>query len=199
MSRPTFPLFQSHIDMAHAYWKSLILSGDTVIDATCGNGHDTLTLANLALSQEKGGKLIAIDTQQQAIESTRERLNVHLDPNFIPLIHLLHQCHSSFPAEIFPETVKLIVYNLGYLPGSDKSKTTSSNTTLQSILAALPLLTSGGALSITCYPGHPEGKIEEEIILGFAATLNPMQWSTCVHRWINRREAPSLLIIQKSK
>jgi hypothetical protein len=89
------------------------------------------------------------------------------------------------------------VYNLGYLPGGDKQATTSSSTTLESLKAAAALIVAGGAISVTCYPGHPAGKVEEQAVLDYAASLPPAEWSCCHHRWTNRKEAPSLLLICK--
>jgi len=193
-----FPLFQSHLDLAHSYWKSIILPGDCVVDATCGNGHDTLFIAQLALNEEKKGLVIAIDTQKQAIEATRERLATSLSSELLPSVSFINQCHSQFPDDLPKESVKLIVYNLGYLPGGDKSLTTQNKTTLESLAQALTLICRGGAISITCYPGHPEGKVEEQLILEFISTLDPKKWNCCHHRWMNRKQSPSLLLIQRS-
>ena len=195
--RPPFPLFQSHLDLAHSYWSQLVQKGDTLIDATCGNGHDTLKLCLLTLSLHKG-KVYAIDIQKDAIKSTSHFLISHLDPSLQQQVIIKNQCHSSFPSEIVPGSVKLIVYNLGYLPGSDKKLTTEISTTLKSISQALNLLQKGGALSITCYPGHPEGKRELEEIIAFTTQLSPTEWSCCQHLWLNRKQAPSLLLIQRS-
>jgi hypothetical protein len=113
-------------------------------------------------------------------------------------VHFYESCHSKFPDEILPNSVKLIVYNLGYLPGGDKKLTTIANTTLQSIEKAHRLIQDGGMISITCYPGHPAGKEEESEIVRFSSTLDSQIWSCCHHRWTNRNNAPSLLLIQKS-
>lgn len=194
--RHLFPLFQSHLDLAYAYWSQIILVGDCVIDATCGNGHDTLKLSRLALSPEEG-KVYSIDIQEEAINKTNLNISSQLESNLHHRVIFKRQCHSSFPIEIPKESVKLVVYNLGYLPGGDKQKTTELMTTLQSIQAALPLLKNGGALSITCYPGHAEGAHEQKELLAYASTLPPQNWSCCHHSWSNRRESPSLLLIQK--
>lgn len=194
--RTPFPLFQSHLDLAHSYWSKIVQIGDVVIDATCGNGHDTFKLSQLALSPNKG-IIYAFDIQEQAIESTRHYLASHLNADQMQRIVFLQCCHSSFPQEIFPGSVKLIVYNLGYLPGGNKAKTTQSTTTLQSLRQAQELLQSGGLISITCYPGHKEGEKEQEEILEYAATLSPREWSCCHHRWLNRMNSPTLLLIQK--
>lgn len=193
-----FPLFQSHLDLAHHYWRTLIKPGDTVIDATCGNGCDSLVLALAALQSDQG-KLIAFDKQKEAINNTSQLLKKHLTLEQLSHIQLVHGCHSHFPSEIEKCSVKLIVYNLGYLPGGDKEVTTMRETTLSSIEHALELITPGGGISITCYPGHPAGFEEEEALSLYTASLNPFQWSICHHRWINRKKAPNLLLIQKKE
>lgn len=194
--RHLFPLFQSHLDLAHRYWSQLIQTGDTVIDATCGNGHDTLRLCQLTLSPDQGS-VYSIDIQEEAINKAIQNIRTQLELSLYQRVIFKHQCHSSLPIEIPSESVKLIVYNLGYLPGGDKEKTTKLTTTLQSIQSAIPLIKTGGALSITCYPGHAEGAREEREILAYASTLPPQEWNCCHHTWSNRREAPSLLLIQK--
>lgn len=159
---------------------------DTVIDATCGNGQDTLFLAKL-----RPRRLYGLDIQETALDNTRKLLY----ENNLDAI-LLNTCHSRFPDELEPHSVKLIVYNLGYLPGSNKEVTTCRHTTMRSLEQALLLITSGGAVSVTCYPGHPEGAQEEARILDFAAELDKTTWSCCHQRWLNRNKAPNLLIIQ---
>lgn len=195
-----FFLFQSHLDLAHSYWKDSLNNGDIAIDATCGNGYDTLALAQLIFdkTEQKNGQLIALDRQKAAIDATHARLKSVLPEDFMQHIYLLEQCHSSFPNHLAPESVALIVYNLGYLPGGNKSLTTERSTTLQSLQAALPLIKPQGSISITCYPGHEEGLHEENAVKEFAAALDPRDWSSCHHSWLNRKKAPSLLIIQKA-
>lgn len=196
-----FFLFQSHLDLAHSYWKKSLESGDIAIDATCGNGYDTLLLAHLIFDriEQKPGQLIALDRQRAAIDATRARLQAIFPEEVMQHICMLEQCHSSFPSHLTPESVALIVYNLGYLPGGNKSLTTHRSTTLQSLKAALPLIKPKGCISITCYPGHEEGLYEENTVKEFAAALDPRAWSSCYHSWLNRNRAPSLLIIQKAK
>jgi len=196
-NRPIFPLFQTPIDLAHDYWQRLLHPGDYVIDATCGNGHDTLFLANLVLKKDTNGQLLAMDTQAEAIQNTQQLLQDNLAKNMLDRVSFFNGCHSTFPSQIEKESITLIVYNLGYLPGGNKELTTTSSTTLQSLQAALPLIVPGGAISITCYPGHPAGKVEETEILSFTNSLSPLEWSCCYHRWINRNQAPSLILIQR--
>lgn len=196
-SRPLFPLFQTPIDLAHALWKRVIQKGDHAVDATCGNGHDTELLARL-LDATGGGVLSAFDIQSAAIEETKKKCTAWLTPDSKVHISFYHQSHAAFPMTWSVGSIGLIIYNLGYLPGGDKSITTSSNTTIDSLHAALPLVRPGGVISITCYPGHAEGKKEEALVAAFAEELSPIEWSCCHHRWVNRRNSPSLMLIQHS-
>lgn len=187
--RLPFPLFQSHLDLAHSYWDKLVAPDDLVIDATCGNGHDTLKLSQLAYK----GKVYAFDVQQKAVCNTKKFLGD------ISNVLLEARCHSTFPDQIPHGTIKLIVYNLGYLPGGNKQFTTVAETTLASVRAATQLIMPGGAISITCYPGHQQGAIELEMILKYAESLPPQIWNCCFHQWMNRAASPGLLLMQRAK
>jgi tRNA G37 N-methylase Trm5 len=187
----------NHLKFAHACWEEQVNPGDIVIDATCGNGYDTLFLANIALTNVSG-TLFSLDIQPEAIESAKGLLLKELNPLLIDKVNFVLGSHAAFPNIIAPESVQLIVYNLGYLPGGDKTKTTMTDSTLQSISQAQLLIKKRGMISITCYPGHEEGKHEEEAILNYCAQLNPREWTCCHHQWINRKSAPSLLILTRS-
>lgn len=147
---------------------------DTVIDATCGNGKDTEVLA--ALVPE--GHVWSMDIQKNALERARQRISAKN-------VTFLCQSHADFPLVSSP---KLIVYNLGYLPGGDKTITTMAETTLASVQKALDLVCPGGAVSIMCYPGHPEGAREQKIL------LHALKPSIC-HFW--DETSPSLIWLIK--
>ncbi len=187
--RTQFPLFCSHLDLAHSYWKALICpkGQDMALDATCGQGYDSVFLASLGLR-----KLFIFDIQKKALEITKSKLeNCSIELSFFEL------CHSKIDTVIPKESLKLIVYNLGYLPGSDKQIKTVPKTTLESVQTALDLLQPGGAISITCYPGHEEGALEENALVAFSKSLASSSWNVCYHQFLNRKAAPSLLLIQK--
>ncbi|MDP1880153.1 MAG: class I SAM-dependent methyltransferase [Parachlamydiaceae bacterium] len=197
MSRSNFLLFRSHLDLAHQYWSKLNLKGSIVIDATCGNGHDTLLLCQQTLQENETGLVYAFDNQIEAIQSTDQLLKKNLTPQQLSKVFLEKRCHSTFPECIAKESVELIVYNLGYLPGGNKLKTTLSLTSLESLTSALPLIKHGGLISVTCYPGHPEGKEERLALLNYVNELSPCEWSCSHHQWINRNQSPSLLLLQR--
>lgn len=192
-----FALFQSPIDLAHSYWKQILQPNDNAIDATCGNGKDTLVLAKLLFSHSQESSLIGIDIQSEALERTRTLLSSHLSENENARIFLYHQSHASFPPRAYQIPIRLIVYNFGYLPKADKSITTLAESSLDSIQSGLSLLIPGGVISATCYPGHPQGKHEQEELLAYAQTLDPSQWCVTWHTWPNRTLSPTLLLIQK--
>lgn len=179
-----------HLELAHRYWRSFLQPADFVIDATCGNGYDSLVLAKMSK-----GNLLCIDVQKSAISTTKDRLKKHLPYTHFKKISYLLGCHSFFPP--VPDKPRLIVYNLGYLPGGNKKITTTAKTTLKSLEASLTLLKPDGALSIICYSGHTEGEKEKGSILDFSKSLSKSHFRVCHHEWINKLKAPSLLLIQK--
>lgn len=194
MTKKRFSLFHSSIDLAHNYWRNLLRPGDCAIDATCGNGKDTLQLAQIL---NPNGTLIGIDIQQEAIDKTSSLLRAHFSFSTLQKIHLYCQSHVHFPPLAFSLPVHLIVYNLGYLPGGNKELTTLTSSTVESVLAALQLITPGGAISLTCYPGHLEGAREEKALIDIALHLPIAEFNICLHTFPNRFSSPSLLFIQK--
>ena len=177
----------SHLSHAHFLWSQWLQEGDWAIDATCGNGHDTCVLSKLV--GESGG-VIALDIQEEAIKGAKMRAKA-------PHIHFFCQSHTDFPPLSDEYPIRLIVYNLGYLPGGDKLRTTLKSSTLTSLKRGLSLIEAGGFISITCYPGHKQGAIERSALLRFSKALDPHCFSVSHTCWENRDTAPSLLIIQK--
>lgn len=171
--------------------ESLLDQDDIVVDATCGNGNDTLFLAGLVPK----GKVIAFDIQEQAIKNTEALLQKE---NRLALVDIHHASHYPFPESILPKSVKLFVYNLGYLPGGDKSLTTQTATSLQSIQQALTLLKPKGAISMMLYPGHEEGKKEAINLCSFAKALPKERYTVFHMQLLNRNAAPELLWIQET-
>jgi len=188
-----------HKKIAHSVWTSVVKQGDTVIDATCGNGHDSVIMAKLSLT-DSTGRLFCMDIQQRAIENTRTRLLQ--SSQFVDRVSFVCGNHATFPSEISPSSVSLVVYNLGYLPnqerGSDGSfVTTNMNTTLQSITSACSLLKEGGLLSVTAYPAHEGGKDELLAVQQFLSTFDQEVWRVHAHAHLNRPLTPILFLAFK--
>lgn len=184
-----------HLESAHKFWQEFLSSGDIVIDATCGNGFDSLNLAKLILNKQLG-KLICFDIQNEAIEATKKLLEKNLSLSELANTQFFHESHEDFSKYIDVKP-NLFVYNLGYLPKSDKKIITQSSTTLKSILSALEMLAPKGAISITCYRGHEGGLEEEQAILDFVKQLDYKIFNVCYLQWINKELSPSLIWISK--
>ena len=157
-----------HLETAFNHWKALLNVEDVVIDATCGKGQDTEKLSLLVPL----GKVYSLDIQEQALTQAKARVT---SAN----VEFLLQSHITLPSCI----PKLIVYNLGYLPGGDKTITTQTSTTLISLKKALSLLACSGAISLISYSGHPEGALEEKELLCFIKSLNPSLWKVELTSW----------------
>ncbi len=63
-----------------AFIRQQVQEGDFCIDATMGNGNDTLLLSQLC---GESGKVLAFDIQEQALTATQKRLNAgHVPENY---------------------------------------------------------------------------------------------------------------------
>lgn len=182
----------SHLHTAHDIWRRHLRPGDYVIDATCGQGHDALTALQLILP---AGHIWCIDIQKTAIEKTRACIESSCSTTLAKHVTFLQQCHSKLPKLDKPP--KLIIYNLGYLPGSDKKIRTQKSSTMESLNDALMLIQEDGLISIMLYPGHKEGREEEEMILPFVRALDSKLFRVFTFTNLHRLSAPHLLLIQK--
>lgn len=179
--------------IVHTWIRALVSPGDRAVDATCGNGHDTLLLAECCGAT---GKVWALDIQEEAVRATRERLAQHGHAEGIEVHCGSHTDWESLPGASGP--LSCVVFNLGYLPGSDKQITTQADATVLAHERFLSHLAPGGALFTTVYVGHEGGPEEAAALLDWAQGLDPGQWSVARHAWINQPEsAPFILIIQR--
>lgn len=182
----------SQTKLAHELWEGLIEPGDTAIDATCGNGKDSVALASFLFPHPKA-RLIVIDIQKKALENTELALKGFLSDQQLQQVSFLHSCHSQMPKDLKP---KLITYNLGYLPGSDKQLTTQAFTTLASIECALALLEPKSCISIMIYKGHEQGKKEDEALKNYLKSLDNSYFSCRSFNKLNFSLAPELIWVE---
>ncbi|XP_030962404.1 uncharacterized protein LOC115983770 isoform X2 [Quercus lobata] len=144
-------------EVAHLVWKHVVQKGDMVIDATCGNGYDTLAMVKMVADESARGCVYAMDIQNDALESASSLLEESLNPNEKELVKLLPMCHSKMDKVVPEASVRLVAFNLGYLPGGDKKIITKPETTLLALEAAKGILMPGGLISLVVYVGHPGG------------------------------------------
>lgn len=168
--------------------------GDCCIDATMGNGHDTLLLSRLAGT---AGQVLAFDIQPAALEATRKLLADQKAPDNTQLILDSHSRMDSYAA---PETISCIMFNFGYLPSGDHSLATRSETSLPAVLAGLRLLKPGGLMSLCIYSGGDTGFQEKEDLLKLLKSLDFRKYLVIVSSYYNRPNHPPLpVLIRKLK
>ena len=168
-----------------------VLPGDAAVDATMGNGHDTLMLCEAV---GPAGKVYAFDVQEQALAETEKRLKEHGMDGRAVLIHAGHE-HM---AEYVKEPVRAVMFNLGWLPGGDHDVTTRWETTRQAVESALSLLLPMGVLVICAYPGHAEGEREKRELTAFLSGLSNREYNVLRQQFLNARPgAPECFVIQK--
>jgi hypothetical protein len=139
--------------------------------------------------------LHAIEIQKEGLENARSRLAAQLTPEQLSCIAWHHGSHETLPCD--SESVRAVIYNLGYLPGGDKTRTTLCRSTLLSLTEACRVIAPGGLISVTCYPGHSEGAKELEALMAWTQNLSPQEWCATWHHLVNRNNAPTLLLLQK--
>ena len=152
----------STLALAHLLWSHVLRPdmGDTAIDATAGNGNDTVAIARMLFpssvlvpqdmersagnspSSDEGqeatvttsnAQLLAVDIQELACQNTTEKLAALLPANILrDNVQVLHTSHAPLPLPGNTSSVALVVYNLGYLPRGvvDSTKGNEDRTTI---------------------------------------------------------------------
>ena len=167
--------------------ESHVKEGAKVIDATMGNGHDTLWLCNLVGDT---GKVYAFDVQEEAVKATENRLKEnHVDHR----AKLYLKGHETIGLTV-RSLIDAAVFNLGWLPGFEKSVRTKKDTTISAVNQALSMLKDGGLLTICVYPGHEEGEEELTHLSAWAESLDEKKYDAVIFRYANITKKPPVLI-----
>jgi len=175
--------------LAQEILRPLIRPGDRVIDATAGNGHDTLFLAECV---GPGGIVLAFDVQEAALASARSRVGD------LEWVEFFHESHAKMADHATAGSVAVVMFNLGYLPGDNHELTTESSETLAALEVAARLLKPAGILSVICYPGHPAGAAEAVAVEAWMTTQTANGWRVARYGAVGtRRPAPFLLLAGK--
>ncbi len=177
------------LDMHKYFILQHLKEGDVAVDYTMGNGHDTEFLSKTV---GENGKVYAFDIQEAAVESTRKNLAAANCPENYTLICASHHRVKEF----VPEKVKAGMFNLGYLPGGDKSITTLRETTLAAIEAAIEIMDTDAIILIAVYPGHAEGDIEGQLVGERLSKLDRRQYTVACFKMMNSPTSPFFYIIE---
>ena len=192
------------LEMAHWMLKDIINTNDVVVDATMGNGYDTQFLAEL------GAKVYAFDVQEEALNATEKRLddagikNQIFEKNLSnlltePSVNLILSGHEKL-SEYVKEPIKAAIFNLGYLPKTDKSVVTRADTTLTALDALTNQLVVGGRIAIMIYYGHEGGMEEKDAVIKWTSSLPQKDWEVTSYAPLNQIHTPPILVlIEKRK
>lgn len=192
------------LEMAHWMLKDIINTNDVVVDATMGNGYDTQFLAEL------GANVYAFDVQEEALNATEKRLddagikNQIFEKNLSnlltePSVNLVLSGHEKL-SEYVKEPIKAAIFNLGYLPKTDKSVVTKADTTLTALDALTNQLVVGGRIAVMIYYGHEGGMEEKDAVIKWTSSLPQKDWEVTSYAPLNQIHTPPILVlIEKRK
>lgn len=213
-------------DMAHTLWRAVMRPGDTVVDATMGNGWDTVALARIladldaspAGDASKPGRVVAFDVQEDALTSTRARVREMLTPDQASRVDLVLKSHERMEehvrvpgvnafddddddAGMETDAVGVVCFNLGYLPGptADKEVRTRRTTTVSAVASGVRVLRPGGVLTVVGYTGHEGGWEEVEAVMELVSSLDPREFTATNHSVVNRDNCPQLIAVHRKE
>lgn len=174
------------------FLEKIIEKGHVVIDATMGNGYDTVYLGNLV---GETGKVYAFDVQEEALTSTRKKV---IRDNMEDRVELILDGHENLDKYV-QEDVSCVVFNLGYLPRAKHMVITKPETTLEAIKKSLELLKANGVISIAAYIGHEGGLDEKNYICEYLDNLDQKQYNVLRMEFTNQINNPPQLILVEKK
>jgi len=164
-----------------------------IVDATAGNGKDTLFLAKNSPSH---ARLYAFDIQQSAIEVARKGL---LEQQLDDKVQWILDSHANSRLYV-KEHIDVAMFNLGYLPGNSHETMTKATSTIEAVSNIVEDLSIGGIISIVAYPGHPHGQEEHQAVRSYLMGLPQQCFTVVCMDMINHSHCPPVLyLIEKVK
>lgn len=179
------------LPFARKLLEKTVTDGSIAIDATLGNGNDTLFLAKLV---GDNGHVFGFDVQELALANTKARLEEHQLSDRATLFSRGHEHVAASIPESFHGNVSGAIFNLGYLPKGDKSIVTKPDTTITAVEQIFSMLQSGGIIVLVIYHGHEEGAVEKEELLKYVATLDQQQAHVLQYQFINQANQPPFIV-----
>ncbi|WP_202710904.1 tRNA (mnm(5)s(2)U34)-methyltransferase [Sporosalibacterium faouarense] len=179
--------FIKSTQIAKTIMEMKVSHGNTVLDATMGNGHDTAFLADLVGDE---GIVFSFDIQDIALENTKNKLN---ELGLLNRVKLIKDSHENID-DYINDKVDLAIFNLGYLPSGNHSIITKPDSTLKAIKKVLELLSKHGILLVVVYYGHQGGNEEKKCVEDFLKSLDQREFNTLKFDFINQKNNPPVLI-----
>jgi predicted methyltransferase len=180
-------LLSNSLAISHEIINRVVKPGDTVIDATMGNGNDTLLLSKLV---GKVGTVYSFDIQESALASTRKKLeNAGTAEN----VRLILDGHQNMDIYV-PQGIRAVMFNLGYLPKGDHSIGTKADSTIEALKKSMELLMAGGVIMMVIYYGGDSGFEEKEAVLEYIRTIDCKKYSVLVCDFVNQINCPPIAV-----
>lgn len=180
-------LLKNSLNISHELVSKLVKNGDIVVDATMGNGNDTLFLANLV---GETGKVYAFDVQQLALDNTKKRLSEAGVSDRAELILDGHQNLDKYVSK----GIKAVMFNLGYLPKGDHSIGTRAETTISALEKSMELLCKEGIIMLVIYYGGDSGFDEKNAVMDYLKTIDCKRYTVLVHDFVNQVNCPPIAV-----
>ena len=170
-----------------------LFDGALAVDATVGNGYDTLFLAHRVGPK---GTVLGFDVQKGALAGAREMLKF---VGSLDRVSFIHDSHSRL-ANYLPAGAGIqgAMFNLGYLPRGNRQIITRPDTTIMALGGVLANLAARGRITILVYRGHEEGILEYVEVRQFLEQLSADEWM--VEEFASTSDsptAPRLFRVQK--
>ncbi|ADQ14717.1 tRNA (mnm(5)s(2)U34)-methyltransferase [Halanaerobium hydrogeniformans] len=180
--------FMNAVEFSHFLIKKHLDTDSILIDATAGNGKDTLFMAELT---DQNTEILAFDIQKKAVKNTQKLLEKN---NLQAQVKVIHDSHANLDKYINENQLSLVLFNLGYLPGGDKSIITKAQSTLEAVKKSLDFLKKYGIIILVIYKGHKGGLKEEKAIIDFVEALDYKKYNVLKYEFINQAAKPPEVI-----
>jgi SAM-dependent methyltransferase len=174
------------VQFVHDFLAAHLPAAQFAIDATCGNGGDTVFLCRLAQ------KVLAMDIQPQAIESTRRRLAQEGLAEPEGRVQLVCDSHANLLRYAAPGSADAVLFNFGWLPGAEHAVFSTAASSIPALEAALTALRTGGILSAVLYSGKCIGSDEKQAVLAWLRALPLTQYTVLICEFANWAETAPL-------
>ena len=183
------------VELTHRFLRSTLAPGGLYLDATCGNGHDTLFLCSVA---GENGRVIGLDIQPQAAANT----NALLAANGMAAIGRAECCdHRELLRFALPGSADCVMFNFGWLPGAAHDVHSTADSTLPALQAGLDALKPGGVLAAVLYSGKVIGNAEKKAAAEFFRSLPLADYTVLICEFANWADTAPLpcFVIKREK
>ena len=164
----------------------ILPSAACAVDATAGNGHDTLYMCK---NTPANCQIWSFDIRQAALDACAGLLARQGYGNKARLILADHATLNDYVGM----PVDAAMFNLGYLPGHERTPTTRPQSLKPALDSLLELLSPGGLITIVAYPGHAPGQEEIDFLDSYLGLLPQKFLTAAKFCYLNQKNFPAIL------